>query len=220
METILGSYLEESSETYLSRRKEFAKIPFHQRNHQRNHQRSNACVYSSVSRLHYFKTHYANSLYSNWFASIIFSLEVALRMEIDSLVNNPYLILLVVGVITYLGTIFFFVEKAKNKLLAQRTEHDSTLVTKYANTPATIRSFIEMFDSLRENRFKYDRIKRFINFLHWTGIAYLISTVGGFILQQSGLNEGWAIVPMGLSFIYFFIDLILLIVWYHRIDLN
>jgi len=137
-------------------------------------------------------------------------------MDINQLISDPYLRLLFIGLVFYLGTVFLFIEKVEKIVKSKKEKHDADLEKKYPASKATIKNVIEMFDSLRENRFQYEKISRILDSLHWIGILYLSGAILGFVLKTSNLNQDISLVIMGVSFLYFFILLVYLIIWHHK----
>lgn len=138
-------------------------------------------------------------------------------MDINSLVTDPYLYIFLGGITFYFLTLFLFIEKVQDAVKKQKESHDSLLIKKYGVASVSIvQNSIDMFDSLRDNRNKYEKLERIIDTMHWCGIFYLVGTVLGFILKQVNLKQDIAIGIISAGFLYFFIILIYLIFWYRK----
>ena len=142
-------------------------------------------------------------------------MEIFEKMDINSIIRDPYIVLFVGGIIFYLASVFIFLDKIENKIKTNKQAHDQGLIKQYS-APLTVQSFIEIFDVLKENRLKYDKIQRLVDSIHWIGILFLVGSLLGFILEQANIKQDFAIGLMGSAFLYFFILLIYLIIWYRR----
>lgn len=137
-------------------------------------------------------------------------------MDINSLIKDPYIIIFVGGLIFYLSTVFLFIEKLENKIKDKMAHHDKSLIEKNDGTILSTKKFIDMFDSLRENRMKYAKVQNLVDGFHWVGILFIVGALLGFILEQAQLNQDIAIAIMSGGFLYTFILLIYFILWYRK----
>jgi len=139
--------------------------------------------------------------------------EVFRKMDLTQYVSNEYLIAAFSGIVFYLGAVYIFLDRFEAKLKSKQDKHDEEVESKYVGTRATIRSIIQIFDSLKKNRDEIEKKTRMIELMHWIGVAYIIAAFVGFIFQQTGISQDIPIAMMAATALYFVVFLILVIFW-------
>ena len=127
---------------------------------------------------------------------------------------GKYLPVFLAGAIFYFGTIFLFLDKIKEKIEKKKEIYERKLIK--TNKKLNAKTFINLFDSLVDQRGDFYQKKSMLDLINWAGVLFLIGSILGAIFQMVNIRQDLPLGMMAAGFIFFFILLVYFAFWYFR----